>query len=713
MSKLADPTPRTDRNPSALFGASAKVRPRHLDRLAIVYIRQSSPHQVFENHESRERQYALSQFAQRLGWTPERVLVIDEDQGVSGKSSDNRPGFQRLLAEVSLDHAGLILGLELSRLSRSSKDWHHLVEVCAVFNTLLGDQDGLYDANDSNDRLILGMKGAMSEFELITLRNRLERGRDHKAERGQLVLSVPIGYLKLPTGEVVLEPDEEGRGVVQLVFDKFQELGSAWAVFRYLLEQNIQLGYRCQRGANRGQLEWRRPEPQRIMRILRHPIYAGAYAYGMHGSPNASGAEGGSSFLPPEEMRVLLQDQFPAYISWDQYLDNQNRLQSNRSTSATPGTVRQGEALLTGLVVCGQCGYRLDTHHRTRNRSYYSCESHAKEGRPKTCRGLGARELDELVTEQVLRALEPAAIDVSLRAAADIERERQRLHDHWRRQLEQARYEAERVERQYQAVEPENRRVARSLETRWEAALQKEQEIREDYERFLQSTPATLTEAERSRIATLAKNTASLWHAPETTAQDRKQIIRCLVEQVVVDVQSHEFVDVTIHWKGGFTSQHEIARAVARYDQMRDYDQFVERIQELHSQGHSVPAIAAQLNEEGFVPPRRRGEFSVHSLAPLMQRLGLVGERNQTDILQSEEWWVKDLARRLEIRPQKIYYWLKQGWVHSRRSPSGNHWIVWADSDELTRLEQLRSHRNSWTAKRVPELTVPRSRQAK
>ena len=228
----------------------------------MVYVRQSSPQQVLENRESRERQYALAQFAQRLGWSPERVVIVDEDQGQSGKSADNRSGFQRLMTEVSLNHVGIVLGLELSRLSRSNKDWHQLIDVCGIFNTLLCDQDGIYDALDSNDRLLLGMKGAMSEFELITLRNRLLRGSRNKAERGELFLSVPLGYLKSPSGEIVQEPDEQARGMIQLVFDKFEELGSAYAVFRYLVVNDLKLGFRRQRGGGIGELEWRPAVPQ-------------------------------------------------------------------------------------------------------------------------------------------------------------------------------------------------------------------------------------------------------------------------------------------------------------------------------------------------------------------------------------------------------------------------------------------------------------------
>jgi len=689
---------------SSSFGATQKIDPRHLDRWAIVYVRQSSPQQVRENRESRERQYALREFAERLGWPKERIAVVDDDQGVSGKACSNRPGFQHVLAEVSLDHVGIVLGLELSRLSRSSKDWHHLVEVCAVFNTLLGDQDGLYDANDSNDRLLLGMKGAMSEFELITLRNRLERGRDNKAARGELILHVPIGYHKIPsTGEVVVEPDEEARAVVQLVFDKFKELGSAWRVFRYLIENEIQLGYRSQRGANRGQLEWRRPNAQRLTSILHHPMYAGAYAYGMHGK--------GRSFLPPDKMRVLIHDRFPAYIRWDEYLENQNRLQQNRPTKRTPGTARAGNAVLAGLVYCGRCGYRMATRHRERNRYQYLCETHLNNGTSQTCCGLSATELDKLIAEKVMQALEPASLQLSLQAANDIELERSRLHDHWRRRLEQARYEAARIERQYQAAEPENRRVARTLESRWEKSLREEQSLREDYDRFLRETPIVLSEEDRRKITSMCEDIRMLFTAPETSAADRKDIVRCLVERVDVIVQPRsEYVDVTIHWQGGFTSQHECTRSVWRFEQLRDYDQLVDRISQLHTEGATVPQIAAKLNEEGYVPPRRRGKYSTRVLASLLKQLGLVAEINQTTVLDEDEWWVRDFARKLNVRTQKVYYWIKQGWIHARQSPARNHWIVWADNDELERLSQLKQQRHSWIASRTPELISPKPR---
>jgi DNA invertase Pin-like site-specific DNA recombinase len=673
---------------------------------------------VLENRESRERQYGLAQVAQQLGWPADRVLVIDEDQGLSGKFSDNREGFQRLLTEVMLDHVGLVLGLELSRLARSCADWHHLVEVCAVFGTLLYDQDGIYDANDSNDRLLLGMKGAMSEYELTTLRNRLERGRDNKAARGELFLHVPIGYVKSSPTEVMQEPDEQARGVVQLVFDKFEELGTMWRVFCYLKENKIQLGYRCLHGPKRGQLEWRRPTHNRVLAILRHPMYAGAYAYGFHRpgrkNPISGQVEGGKLFLPPDEIRVLIPGRVPAYISWEQYLANQRRLSENRSFPGAPGVARTGRALLSGLIVCGRCGHHMNVryHPERKKKAHYGCGPHLFEEREQPCLGLRASPVDELVAQQVVRALEPATVDLSLQAAMDIQRERERLHQHWRQRLERAQYESQRAERQYQSVEPENRLVARTLEQRWEESLRQERQLREEYDRFLAATPAGLSDTDAERIRAASQNISALWHAPDTTAQDRKAIVRCLVDHVVVQVeQDSEYVDVTIHWHGGFTSQHQVVRPVFGYTQLRDYDQLIARIKALHQEGQSVPAIAERLNEEGFVPPRRRGQFSVDTVASLLERLGLVGERYRNDLLGANEWWIRDLATRLKIRPGKVHYWATQGWIHSRKTPSGKHWIVWADTEELKRLEKLKLQRRSHTARRNPKLVTPKARE--
>jgi hypothetical protein len=489
-------------------------------------------------------------------------------------------------------------------------------------------------------------------------------------------------------------------------------------VFCYLKQNKIQFGFRCMRGPKRGQLEWRRPTHNRILAMLRHPIYAGAYAYGFHRpgrkNPVSGRVEGGKWFLPPDEIRVLIQGRVPAYISWEQYLANQRRLSENRSFPGSQGAARAGRALLSGLIVCGCCGHRMNVgyHPGKTKKPHYWCDTHLFEEREQRCFGLKAPPVDELVAQQVLCALEPATVDLSLQAATDIKRERERLHHHWRQRLERAQYETQRAERQYQSVEPENRLVARTLEQRWEESLQQERQLREEYDRFLAATPASLSDADAKRIRAASQNISALWHATDTTPRDRKAIVRCLVDHVVVHVEQHsEHVDVTIHWNGSFTSQHQVVRPVGCYTQLRDYDLLVTRIKTLHQEGKSIPEIAERLNKEGFVPPRRRGVFSVHTVAPLMKQLGLVGELYRNDLLSPNEWWIRDLATKLKLRPGKVHYWVTQGWVHSRKTPSGKHWIVWADDDELERLGKLKLQSNSYTAKRNPELVTPKARK--
>lgn len=599
------------------------ISDRHLSRLAIVYVRQSSTQQIFDHQESRERQYALADYAATLGWPRERILVIDEDQGRSGRTVEQRPGFQRLLAEVTLDHVGMVVGLEISRLSRSSKDWYHLLEVCAIFGTLLADQDGIYDANDSNDRLVLGLKGTMSEVELTTMRNRLERGKLHKAERGELILTVPCGYLKLPHGEVVLDPDEQVRATVQLVFAKFAELGSFGKVYRYLRQHKICVGCRVHQGARRGELVWRPVSRALLGRMLHHPIYAGAYSYGRRRiDPKRTAASGGQvrmQQVPMAEWKVLKHDRFPAYIPWQRYLANQQQLLENRSWPDAPGVPRVGAALLPGLLICGACGRRMHAGYRTKAKPYYECMRRKLEG--STCCGLGAAAIDDLVGQQILRALEPAALELSLQAQQHVHEERGRLHQHWHQRLERASQEVRRAERQYQAVEPENRLVARTLEQRWEEALRTHRVHQEDYDRFLQEQPRQLHKDERARIVALASDIPTLWHSSGTTAAERKEIVRLLVERVVVHVRADsERTRVEIAWRGGLTTTHQVVRSVSRFESLSDYPKLLKRIRQLRKDGLTIAAVATQLNEEGYRTPRSRKGYTSTSVRKLLSR---------------------------------------------------------------------------------------------
>lgn len=615
--------PRT--MPTRLGQRSAPITDGHLGKLAIVYVRQSNMQQIVDHQESRERQYALADHASALGWPRERILVIDDDQGRSGRTVEQRPGFQRLLAEVTMDHVGLVLGLELSRLSRSSKDWYHLLEVCAVFGTLLADQDGIYDANDTNDRLILGLKGTMSEVELVTMRNRLERGKLHKAERGELILTVPCGYLKLPNGEVVQEPDEQARCAVQLVLDQFDTLGSFGKVYRYVTRNQLRMGTRVQRGPRRGELEWRPLTRALLGRILHHPMYAGAYSYGRRRVDRKRTAANAGKVrmraVPMSEWKVLKRDRFPAYITWETYLANQQRLEQNRSWPKSVGAPRSGLALLPGLLICGACGRRMHAGYRSKAKPYYECMRKKLEG--SDCCGLGAATIDDLVGREILRALDPAALELSLQAIHNVTKERQRLHCHWQQRLERAKQDVQRAERQYQAVEPENRLVVRTLEQRWEDALRTQQALKEEYDRFRHEQPRQLHADEEARIVALAADIPQLWSSSRTTNADRKEIVRLLVERVVVHVRADsERSEVLISWRGGPTTRHAMDRSVSRYESLSGYQQLLARIQSLRRQGQTIAQVASQLNKEGFRTPRSRKGYTATSVRKLLSRLG-------------------------------------------------------------------------------------------
>jgi DNA invertase Pin-like site-specific DNA recombinase len=694
---------------------SSKVLSAHLDKLAVVYVRQSTTHQVQENRESTARQYAFAEHAISLGWPRERVLIIDEDLGKSGRTAEGRSGFQRLVSEVTLNHVGLVLGLEMSRLARSSRDWHNLFEMCGICGSLLADEDGLYDANDPNDRLVLGMKGLMSEMELHIMRNRLLRGRDNKAQRGELFHSVPMGYVILPTGEVDFDPDEQAREVMQLVFDKFKELGTIYGVFHWLLQHDIKMPVRARTGAKKGQLTWNRPSIPSLAQVLRHPIYAGAYAFGRRPKVPKGKCSSGNPYrpwVPMDQWKVLIKDRLPAYITWDQYLKNRERIKQNQNGSASPGVTRRGAALLPGLLVCGNCGRHMQPSYHGDDTAHYACNHKYLDGVEESCYGLAAKPIDALVSQQVLAALEPAALELSLKAQADVTRERQRLEKHWQQRRQRARYDVELAERRYQAVDPTNRLVAGTLEERWEEALKQERQLQEEYNRFANEMQLQLAADQLERITALASDIPALWKAPGTTNADRKEIIRCLVERVVVHVRcDSEFVDVTIHWAGGYESQYEIIRPVGTYAQLRDFEQLMNRIVELREAGCQAPEIAVKLDKEGFYPPKGRGRFTKPIIYQLLKRRGLIGdERAHNELLDQHEWWLTDLARELTMSHLKLRDWALRGWVHGRQTPIQGRWIIWADNDEVRRLGRLLAESRRGMNTYASELKTPKER---
>ena len=487
---------------------NGKIQGTHIDRLALVYVRQSTMQQVERHQESTRLQYGLVSRATQLGWPSQRVIVIDEDLGQSATTTVGRLGFQRLVAEVGLDHVGIVLGIEMSRLARSNRDWHQLLEICALFGTLIGDLDGVYDPSDYNDRLLLGLKGTMSEAELHILKRRMLEGKRAKARRGELGMQVPMGYIRRPSGEVIKDPDEQAQGVIARVFELFERLGTLHGVLRYLVEHQIQMPCRQSSGPAKGELQWRRPNRTTLSNLLHNPIYAGAYVYGRRPTDPRKKVPGrpstGRTVAKVGQWEVLIKDRFPSYISWQQYERNVSQLEAN--TAQGLGGVRHGVSLLSGLLICGRCGLRMSTQYTNNGQGLrYNCSRMCVDYGEAPCQSLAGGVLDEQITRLVFQALEPAALEISLQVAEDLEAERAQEQRHWEQRLERAHYEVERAFRQYDAVEPENRLVARTLERRWEQALADEAKLKQAHDRYLAEQPTTLSVEERHAIRRLAE----------------------------------------------------------------------------------------------------------------------------------------------------------------------------------------------------------------
>lgn len=701
---------------------SPKLRPWHLDRLAIVYVRQSTPQQVVDHRESTARQYALADRAVAWGWSRDRVVTIDDDLGKSAQSIEGRPGFQRLLAEVALDHVGLILGLEMSRLARSCKDWHQLLELCGRYRVLLADAEGIYDPTEYSDRLLLGLHGVMNEAELHVLKQRMYQGKLNKARRGELLGLPPIGYLRVPTGEWVIDPDEQVQAVVRLIFDQFDREATLHGVLRYLVHHQIRIPVRVAGGPNKGQLEWRRPNRATLQNLLRHPSYAGAYRFGHRPTDPRKKQPGrprtGKRIRRAEECLVLIRDRLPAYISWERFQANQERLLANRNLPSTPGAPRNGPALLAGLVRCGCCGRRMVVRYgRPKRIVAYVCTRGSADYAEPLCQGLSnACSLEELVAAQLLAVVQPAALEASLAAVAGVKQRRMERTRQWQLRRERAAIEADRAARQYQACEPENRLVARELERRWEEALKHKQRLDDEYDRFERSAPAELSDKALSSIHALAADLPAVWSAPTTTPVDRQRIARLLLERVVITVdKASERVDVTLQWVGGAVQSHIITRPVARYKQQSDYQRLVARLRELCTGRLASAEIAQHLNAEGFHPPKRTKQFTGEMVRRLTVHLGLFrrqrhGGRNGLD---TDEYRPMELARRLGTSRDAIKRWRRAGWLNVRRDEDGHH-VIWADAAELRRLRELYALPRTWAnKKRLAKLKKPKARPAR
>jgi len=612
-----------------------------------------------------------------------------------------------MVGEVGLDHIGLVLGLEMSRLSRSSRDWHQLLEVCAIFGTLIGDLDGIYDPTLYNDRLLLGLKGTMSEAELHIIKQRLLEGKRAKARRGELGMLLPMGYVRQLSGEVIKDPDEQAQTVIQRVFELFERKRTINGVLTELVAQQIQMPCRVASGANKGDLEWHRPNRATLSNLLHNPVYAGAYAYGRRPTDPRKRIPGrpstGRTVALMDDWEVLIKDRLPAYISWTQYERNLRQLKAN--TVQSLGAVRQGPSLLSGLIICGCCGLRMAPHYSDNGKGLrYGCDRMAIDYGEARCQSLSGKPLDQCITGLIFKALQPAALEISMAVAEDLESERQRQQAHWQQRLERAQIETQRASRQYNAVEPENRLVARTLERKWEAALAAEVQLKSEYDQFLTKQPAVLMAEERAAIQHLAQDIPALWEAETTTAADRQMIVRQLIDRVLVTViEDTENVQVEVHWMGGHKTRTLINRPVARLDQMSHYQELMARVKTLQSQGYNAPDIAKTLNAEGWQPPKRRKTYNAPMVRSLLSRQGLgtgtSKQQHTTGIKRkAHEWTLKELAGQLQIPEPSLYAWMRKGQLKGRKVKVASRviWLIHVDDRELEQLRKQRTAQRPW-----------------
>lgn len=538
--------------------ASQKVTARHVQRQAMLYVRQSSLHQVLENTESTARQYALRERAIALGWEAGGIVVIDQDLGQSGASAADREGFQRLVAEVGLGHVGLVLGLEVSRLARNSLDWHHLLEICAMTGTLILDEDGLYDPATFNDRLLLGMKGTMSEAELHLLRARLRGGILNKAQRAALKLQLPVGLVYDDDETVRLDPDAQVQQAFRVLFATFKRTGSAWATVKYFHEQGLLFPRRVRTGPHAGEIHWAPLIHNTVLKVLRNPRYAGAFCYGRTQTTKRLDGSMQVQTLPQEEWPFLFRDSHVGYITWEEYEANCQQLQQNRQIfggDRRHGPAREGPALLQGLVICGKCGNRMTIRYRqaekgTRLIPEYVCQrEHIDHATEQICQHILGAGLDAAIADLLLAQMAPFAIDTALQVYEELQTQAeaaQKLRD---QQVERARYAAELAQRRFLRVDPENRLVASVLEAEWNARLQEYSQVQQEVQEQREKEQRCLSALEHEAIRNLVDDFPRVWHDERTRDRDRKRMVRLLLEDVTLC--KDEVITAQVRFKGG------------------------------------------------------------------------------------------------------------------------------------------------------------------
>ena len=678
---------------------NSKITEQHRSRPAYIYVRQSTHAQVLHHRESTERQYALRAMALELGWSESAIRTLDRDLGMTGTEMTRREDFKTLVTDVSMGQVGAVFALEVSRLARSNLDWHRLLQLCALTATLVIDEDGCYDPSDFNDGLLLGLKGTMAQAELHFLHARLQGGKLNKAKKGELRFPLPVGYGYDEHGRIVPDADEEVRGAVEMVFRLFRETGSAYAVVHRFTERGLRFPKRAYGGAWDGKIIWGRLSHSRVLGVLKNPSYAGMYVFGRYQYRREISLDGEVrkriQAVAMSAWRVSLKQHHEGYITLEEFVKNQERLQKNRTNSeetVLSGPAREGLALLQGLLLCGACGHALTVRYRGNGGIYptYQCNLLRREGlATKSCMVFRCDLLDGVIAEEMLKALQPAELELALAALHELESRDQAILRQWHMRLERAEYEVALAERRYQEVDPANRLVAGTLERRWNDALLHLDGVKKEAAEFQRQEAHVATPEQKAKVLALARDLPRLWHAPTTQSKDRKRMLRLLIKDITVEKPANQKQLLAhICWQGGACSDVTVPLPPNIADRVRYPSAVVDRIREL---ARTVPdgEIADQLNGEGQASAKGR-PYTVKIIQWIRCRYRIP----PAELKKPEELTVQQVAKRFGASDQVVYYWIEHSMIRSRQvNPGMPHWITLSDTDEQKLREWVRKSR--------------------
>jgi DNA invertase Pin-like site-specific DNA recombinase len=661
--------------------ANDKIKTTHLERCAYVYVRQSTASQVQHNRESTERQYKLADRAVLLGWPQSQIRIIDEDLGRSGSGTSDRNGFATMTTEVALGHVGLILSIEVSRVARNNADWYRLLDLCGVTDTLIGDEDGLYHPGLFNDRLLLGLKGTMAEAELHVIRARLEGGIRNKAARGQLRRGLPVGFVwGEQDGEVLFHPDQGVTEAIQCVFDKFTEMGSVRRVWLWFRSQDLVFPLQSNSFPD---IQWVTPTYTGIHQVLTNPVYAGAYVYGKTRQERFVDQSGHLRkrirHLPRSQWQVLIQNHHKGFIDWNTYEMNQRRIAANTHPTAhqAAGAIREGTALLQGIATCGRCGRRLRVYYQGRcsTPGYYCTANTLANGRGLHCLRVGGVQIDQAVCRAFLETVAPAGIEAALLAEKNFEADQQADLNQWRLQVERARYEVQRAERRYRAVEPENRLVARTLEAHWEQRLNELSAAEAELARHQYQLPGRLTDEQRMRISTLGTDLMRVWEAPTTTDRDRKELLRTLLEEVNISIERGQpKAHLVLRWKGGAISQIDLNLKRRNTPPVRTDEDTIELVRRL-AVHYPDSVIAGIVNRQGR-HTAYGDRFTANKIGNLRRYWKIPRFDPTLAPKEGELVTVQKAAEMLGLAPSTLHRWLGDGFIAGEQITPGAPWRI-------------------------------------